>query len=356
MLKTKTFLILIISFLFISLTKPDKTFMIFQFPQHQIPRIDGDFLDWKMVPDAYVVGLDELKNTVFGEGEDQNPQDFDLKVKVGWVKGLNRLYFYIEAYDDFWDFEDDQLGQDIFELVVDGDASGGSFINQKNWDFNKRLEDQPFFEGSGTHAQNYHIFTPAFQKDWAMAWGNKPWIKEFPYANVAYQYDFKQGESGILKMEFYVTAYDFASHDRPENSIESTFKENKNIGISWSMLDFDGEKCESFMNLSHDIRMIRNASYLRTFKLMPVEDASKKPITANWKFSVDQIEKKRIHFYDHSTGEITKWHWDFGDGTTSDEKNPIHQYSKKNVWTVKLTVEGPTAKSQRSKVWEVLTE
>ena len=330
--------------------------MIFQFPQHQIPRIDGDFFDWEIVPDAYVVGLNELKNTVFGEGEDQNPQDFDLKVKVGWVKGLNRLYFYIEAYDDFWDFEDDQLRQDIFELVVDGDASGDPFINQENWNFNKRSNDQPFFEGKGTHAQNYHVFTPALNKDWAMAWGNFPWIKEFPYANAAYQYNFKQGESGTLQIEFYVTPYNFASYDGPENSIESHLEENETVGISWAMLDFDGEDCESFMNLSHDFRMIADASFLRSFNLMPIEDVYKKPIEANWKFKIDKNGKYTAFFYDYSIGNITNWHWDFGDGTTSDEQNPIHQYSKKNVWTVKLTVEGPAGKSERSKVWEVMTE
>ena len=33
-----------------------------------------------------------------------DPKDLDIKVKVGWVKGLNRLYFLYEAYDNYWDF------------------------------------------------------------------------------------------------------------------------------------------------------------------------------------------------------------------------------------------------------------
>jgi len=34
-------------------------------------------------------------------GMAQGPAEFgiDIKVKVGWVEGLNRLYFYYEAYD-----------------------------------------------------------------------------------------------------------------------------------------------------------------------------------------------------------------------------------------------------------------
>ena len=47
-----------------------------------------------------------------------------MKVKVGWVKGLNRLYFLYESTDSFYDFADPGLHNDIFELVVDGDLSG----------------------------------------------------------------------------------------------------------------------------------------------------------------------------------------------------------------------------------------
>ena len=355
--KTRQILILLaIAFLFFSFVRPDKEFRIFQFPQHQIPRIDGDFSDWSMVPETYTIGLNALKNTRFGEGKNPDPKDFDLKVKVGWVKGLNRLYFYIDAYDDFWDFKDPSLRQDIFELVVDGDHSGGSFIDEKNWDFKNRTKEQPFFTGKGTKAQNYHIFTPALNKDWAMAWGNFPWIKEFPYANAAYHYNFKQGESGRLQMEFYITPYDFASFDGPEHSIESQLKENELIGLSWSMLDFDGKSCESFLNLSHDFRMISDASYLCAFRLMPPEDGLINRIEANWKFKTESKDKWIIRFFDHSVGQINKWHWDFGDGKTSEEQNPVHQYNREGAWTVILTVEGPAGKSVQSKVWDIVTQ
>lgn len=347
---------MIIAFILMSFVRPDKEFRIFQFPQDQIPRIDGDFSDWNMVPESYAIGIDELKNTKFGEGGNQDPKDFDLKVKVGWVKGLNRIYFYIDAYDDFWDFSDNALRQDIFELVVDGNHSGGSFIDEKNWDFKNRQKDQPFFTGTGTHAQNYHIFTPALNKDWAMPWGNFPWIKEFPYANSACKYNFKQGESGRLQMEFYITPFDFASFDGPEHAIETQLKENELVGISWAMLDFDGKKCKSFMNLSHDFRMISDATYLCAFRLMPMEEALRKPIEANWKFRIENKENRIIQFFDNSVGEINKWHWDFGDGKSSEEQNPVFQYNRSGAWTVVLTVEGPAGKSAKVKVWEVITE
>jgi PKD repeat protein len=45
-----------------------------------------------------------------------------------------------------------------------------------------------------------------------------------------------------------------------------------------------------------------------------------------------------VKFTDTSTGEPTKWKWDFGDGTTSSKQNPKHEYSKTGSYTVKLTV------------------
>jgi hypothetical protein len=50
------------------------------------------------------------------------------------------------------------------------------------------------------------------------------------------------------------------------------------------MLDYDETKWELFMNLSHDFRMISNASYLNTFHQMPIEGLFIKPIKVRWKF------------------------------------------------------------------------
>lgn len=349
--------LLAVVLLSVSFARPDKEFGIYQFPRDMIPSIDGDFSDWEMVPDSFIIGTDELVNTVFGEGEEQDPGDYDIKVKVGWVKGLNRLYFYLEIYDDYFDFEDPALKQDIFELVVDADISGGPFINQ----INKNIETVPkydlYFKGHGGHAQNYHLFTPVQNKDWAMIWGNAYWIKDFPHAHAVYDHDIKPGESGKLRMEFWITPFDFASHEGFERSIVSDLKENHLIGLSWSILDWDGgEKCDEFRNLAHDIRMINDASYLCKFRLMPLEKQYRKAIDADWTFNCADRDKRIYHFIDRSVGEISSWHWDFGDGNTSTEQHPVHRYEKEGDWTVILTVDGPDGKSIRSKVWDVVTK
>lgn len=53
---------------------------------------------------------------------------------------------------------------------------------------------------------------------------------------------------------------------------------------------------------------------------------------------------KKIQFIDQSKpgpgGPITGWDWDFGDGGTSTEQNPIHEYLSSGIYSVKLTITG----------------
>jgi probable HAF family extracellular repeat protein len=48
-----------------------------------------------------------------------------------------------------------------------------------------------------------------------------------------------------------------------------------------------------------------------------------------------------VKFIDESTGATDTWLWDFGDGNTSEERNPVHIYEHWDVYTVNLTVSGP---------------
>jgi hypothetical protein len=357
-----------------ALERPDVTFKIFQFPPDKIPRIDGDADDWAIVPDSYAIGMDQLEDTLApgGHGTDRNPKDLDVKVKVGWVKGLNRLYFLYEAYDNYWDFSRPDLHNDIFEIVVDGDLSGGPLIDiyhRDVWtkeavgemaDLDPRISSSDaYFSYQGDQAQNYHIFTPAEGKDWAMDWGCAQYTKELPYANHAMKYNFKPGESGKLVLEFWITPFDYAGCEGPERSVETPLTENKLIGLSWAVLDYDDVHSEKhhFWNLSHKHTFFGNSSQLVAFRLMPLEPQFRKPIDAQWSFKVVDMDRGIVAFKDLSEGGITSWKWDFGDGETSTEQNPTHQYKpksgKEGIYTVILYVNGPAGTSRMSKVWEV---
>ena len=332
-----------------ALDRPETTFKIFQFPPNMIPRVDGDPDDWKIVPESYVIGTDQLVDDN-NKTHKPDPADFDVKVRVGWVKGLNRLYFLYEAYDDYWDFANPGLNQDIFELVVDGDLSGGPFIERFN-EGPELSERDAHFSMHGVHAQNYHIMTPPLGKDWALAWGCNSYVKNLPYANAAYRYNFKPGESGKLVLEFWITPFDYAGCEGPQGSIESRLLENKILGISWAILEHDATR-RTFWNLSRDRTMYGNADHLVAFRLMPLEPQVRK-FEANWSFRILDMDRRLVSFKDETIGEATSWKWDFGDGAVSTEQNPIHQYRRGADYVVSLEVEGPEGTSRREKIWDV---
>ncbi|HMA05086.1 MAG TPA: PKD domain-containing protein [Methanomicrobiales archaeon] len=44
-----------------------------------------------------------------------------------------------------------------------------------------------------------------------------------------------------------------------------------------------------------------------------------------------------VQFIDRTAGNVTGWLWDFGDGTTSKDRNPVHTYAQPGSYAVSLT-------------------
>jgi len=349
-----------------ALERPDVTYQVFQFPADKIPRIDGDASDWAMVPESYAVGKDQLINdakTPPAAGE----RSLAVRVRVGWVQGLNRLYFLYEAEDDFWEFSGPGLRNDTFEIIVDGDASGGPLITKGHKEFwtparvgesaarpDDRISvDAANWAGHGVTGQNYHIFTPAVEKDWTMAWGAATWIKELPWANSAQSFNFKHGEAGKYTLEFWITPFDYAGPEGPARAVESVLAENKLIGLAWIVIDYDGSSPRGFWTLSLKRTSYGHASELCAFRLMPLEPSLRPKLAAQWTWSVVDMDRRLVAFKDLSVGKVTAWKWDFGDGTTSAEQHPQHAYAKPGSYVIILDVTGPDGTSRRSKVWDV---
>lgn len=339
---------------FAQLQRPETNFKVFQFTADKIPTIDGKLEDWAIVPENYAIGSDQLVDTIKKDRK-SDPKNLDVKVRVGYVKGMNRLYFLYEAYNNYWDFGGSGLQNDTFEIVVDGDLSGGPFIDRFHPNKSVEIWDA-WFNFHGIHAQNYHTFTPAEGKDWTMLWGPQQWLKDLPWSNAAYNYNFKPGESGKLIFEFWITPFDYASPDGPAKSVESKLVVNKSIGLSWAIIDYDDATKTSnngFWNLSPKHTMYGQASELVAFELMPLEQQFRKKIEADWSSQLVDEKRRAIAFRDLSVGKITSWKWDFGDGEASTEQNPIHVYQKADKYVVTLNIEGPDGKARRSKVWHV---
>jgi len=61
------------------------------------------------------------------------------------------------------------------------------------------------------------------------------------------------------------------------------------------------------------------------------------PPVAAFSYVKNCVSPQKVQFIDHSIG-ADYWNWDFGDGTTSKEKSPSHDYSSPGVYSTSLTV------------------
>ncbi|MBK8135454.1 MAG: PKD domain-containing protein [Chloroflexi bacterium] len=80
----------------------------------------------------------------------------------------------------------------------------------------------------------------------------------------------------------------------------------------------------------------------RAFSVVTVSNPQVNPPVANFTpLNTGGNAPLGIQFTDTSTGQVTSRLWEFGDGTTSTDQNPIHQFASPGSYSVRLTVSGP---------------
>jgi YVTN family beta-propeller protein len=94
-----------------------------------------------------------------------------------------------------------------------------------------------------------------------------------------------------------------------------------------------------------------DASYsLTKYRHISVGNSLEVPVPAFSAFPTSGKAPLNVSFTDMSTGSPTSWKWNFGDGTTSTEKNPTHTYSNAGKYTVSLTAINAGGSSSGNKV------
>jgi len=82
-----------------------------------------------------------------------------------------------------------------------------------------------------------------------------------------------------------------------------------------------------------DTETLTNLIQVQEQPLAPVASFTASPTTGT--------APLQVQFTDQSAGTISSWLWNFGDGSTSSERDPIHTYAQAGDYTVSLTVSGP---------------
>jgi len=81
--------------------------------------------------------------------------------------------------------------------------------------------------------------------------------------------------------------------------------------------------------------------YVKSKLKPPVADFSAAPVSGKVPL--------KVLFTDQSTGMVTWWNWDFGDGASSTKQDPVHTYTKAGRYTVSLTTGNPAGTSTKTR-------
>ncbi len=88
----------------------------------------------------------------------------------------------------------------------------------------------------------------------------------------------------------------------------------------------------------------------------PVPAPEVTPVTVDFTVSKEFAEvAESLQLVDLSKGSPVKWEWSFGDGRTSTEKNPVHQYDSPGTYLVTLSATNGSFTSSRSRAVVVTT-
>lgn len=129
--------------------------------------------------------------------------------------------------------------------------------------------------------------------------------------------------------------------------------------LSWSWDFGDGSAPSTEQNPSHTytaagtyrvtLTVTNDLGSDSTSQVITVPPPGSTP-TAAFTFQVSELQAS---FMDTSTGSPTSWQWDFGDGGTSTERNPVHSYARRGTYTVELTVSNAAGTDSVSQFVEV---
>ncbi len=133
-----------------------------------------------------------------------------------------------------------------------------------------------------------------------------------------------------------------------ENPMEIQFQDlSTGDSLAWYW-DFDDGNTSDEQNPLHSYNQtgdyyvtleISNDSCLSSFELLVRVTNDTSYCTAEFIYE-NGTTPLSINFTDISTGDITSWQWDFGDGNYSTQQNPTHFYEAQGEYFVSLFIEG----------------
>lgn len=146
---------------------------------------------------------------------------------------------------------------------------------------------------------------------------------------------------------------DTPNSDNPNYGCPTTHTSCSSVDMVQNYMDYSNDACMNLFTEDQKTRIDvvmanspRRASLLTSNACTPFNG-----VNAN--FTVDKTSgctPLTVNFTDISTGNITSWAWNFGDGNNSTIANPSHIYTSPGTYTVSLTVSDGSNNDTETKI------
>jgi len=234
-----------------------------QFPDANVPTVDGTLVEWDVVPTGYWITHEMLTETVMGVGSAWNAKDMALRAIIGFNVNTNKLYVMEDRFDDAIYT---RTGWEPMEMEFDADHSGGIF---NVWsDVTDQVQKDRLH---GAQAQDYgwNQGGPGLN-----AWMKGQWPTNPPYGQFASTQSAAEGGEGFFRSEYMFTGFDDLDWNGPATSTIHQLREGDIIGFNMTVIDDDDLAAagyEGYWTLCGATDSYYNADLLSDFLLSPVD-------------------------------------------------------------------------------------
>lgn len=223
----------------------DRTFLAFQWPDEHVPTIDGNLDDWAMVPDVYVVRMEDTHESLYSEAI--NKADLDLNGIVGYNDASDKLIMASWVFDDEHERDNTDPGQcncadDNFELIIDGDHAGSTYVAAYGTADGATAEESQ--RATNAELQWWSIAVPPVGDRDVQSGSSGQWQDDPPHFEFAWSFEGEQFGESTYYYEMSFTAWDDMDLNSPDTSIASTLEEGETVGINLIWSDYDGSKAQ----------------------------------------------------------------------------------------------------------------
>lgn len=216
----------------------ERTVPVYEIPLADIPDFDdGSFLWWEDVLPGASLHDNDFRTE---GGVAPSPYDLGVRVFLAWSDDAGRLFVGVNLVDDVIvsykaEETDGSLRGDHFEIMIDGDHSGGWYDCGGDQETDKRAEAH-----QGTQVQRYTIAATE-EGGWRLVNDNigLNWTAAETYTRVnggllsSYPNDFM--------VEMYLTPWDEVIPEGPADSKLSEVRSGSVIGLQMVVVDVDGD-------------------------------------------------------------------------------------------------------------------